>query len=76
LVNGQKVAGAAQRKTRAGLLQQGSIQQVDLAPDFEEHFARELSDDPNAKHLPQTVLDRAAEIAAQKYGTAAWLRKR
>jgi len=65
LVNGQKVAGAAQRKTRAGLLQQGSIQYVDLARDFEEQFAQELSNEPGVNHLPQTILDRAAEIASQ-----------
>jgi len=76
LVNGQKVAGAAQRKTRAGLLQQGSIQQVDLALDFEEHFAGELARRTLPGQLPENVLERAAGIAAQKYGTDAWLRKR
>ena len=43
LVNGRKVAGAAQRRTRRGLLQQGSIQHVDLVEDFGERFAQELS---------------------------------
>lgn len=76
LVNGQKVAGAAQRKSRAGLLQQGSIQHVDLAQDFETHLARELSDEAIARDLKAATLDRAGIIAAQKYGSAAWLRKR
>jgi lipoate-protein ligase A len=76
LVNGQKVAGAAQRKTRVGLLQQGSIQNVDLAEDFGLHFATELSHEPIAKGLDEAILNRAAEIAAQKYAAPAWLHKR
>jgi lipoate-protein ligase A len=76
LVNGHKVAGAAQRKTRAGLLQQGSIQHVDLAQDFGTHFARELSDTVVARQLNGAILEHAREVAAQKYGADNWLRKR
>lgn len=76
LVNGEKVAGAAQRKTRGGLLQQGSIQHVDLARDFETHFASEISENAVTKDLHGSILDHAREIAAHKYGTDAWLRKR
>src|SRR5262249_50917796 len=35
LWSGKKIAGAAQRRTRRTLLQQGSIQNVELAPKFE-----------------------------------------
>jgi lipoate-protein ligase A len=76
LWNGQKVAGAAQRRTRRGLLQQGSIQNVDLAPDFGKSFASELSDRWSEKTFEARVLERAEEIAAQKYAAAAWLRRR
>lgn len=76
MMNGRKVAGAAQRRTRRGLLQQGSIQHVDLAADFETRFARELSAEPTTLELNGSILDRAREIAAQKYGTDAWLRRR
>lgn len=76
LVNRHKVAGAAQRRTRVGLLQQGSIQHVDLAPDFEKDFARALSDEVIAHGLNGTILARAQEIAAQKYATKSWLQKR
>ncbi len=76
LVNGQKVAGAAQRKTRAGLLQQGSIQNVDLPEDFGLHFASELTGEPIAKQLDDSVLNRATEIAAQRYSRPEWLHKR
>jgi lipoate-protein ligase A len=76
LVNGRKVAGAAQRRTRRGLLQQGSIQHVDLAEDFGERFAQELSPQRIGQELNGPILDRAREIAANKYGTAAWQRRR
>jgi lipoate-protein ligase A len=76
MLNGRKVAGAAQRRTRRGLLQQGSIQQVDLAQDFEIRFARELAREAVVRELHGPVLERAAEIASQKYGTDSWLRKR
>ena len=76
LVNRRKVAGAAQRRTRTGLLHQGSIQNVDLGNGLAERFAMELSSEAIARRLDGPILDRACEIAAQKYGTDAWLRKR
>jgi lipoate-protein ligase A len=76
MVNGRKVAGAAQRRTRAGLLHQGSIQQIDLGKDFTERFAQELSDKWTARNLDQTIFNRAQEIGQQKYANQAWLRRR
>jgi len=76
LVNGRKVAGAAQRRTHAGLLHQGSIQHVDLGNGLAERFATELCPAYGEKLLDEACLRRAREIAAQKYGTDAWLRKR
>ena len=76
LANGCKIAGAAQRRTRAGLLHQGSIQQIDLGKDFTERFAQELSGQWTARNLRQTIFDRAQEIGQQKYATQAWLRRR
>ena len=76
LLDGRKIAGAAQRKTRAGLLQQGSIQRVDLAPDFEFHFARALCNAVDSKDLSENILERANEIADQKYSTQTWLKRR
>ena len=43
IIDGRKVAGAAQRRTRAGLLQQGSVQYVDLENGLAERFAQALS---------------------------------
>ncbi len=76
LVNGQKVAGAAQRRTRAGLLQQGSIQQVALTEDFGDKFAAEMSETYERRELGAILVDRADQIAREKYGTAAWLHRR
>src|SRR5262245_862328 len=45
MVDDRKVAGAAQRRTRRGLLQQGSIQSITLENDLAQRFARGLSAD-------------------------------
>jgi len=76
LLNGQKVAGAAQRRTRAGLLQQGSIQYVDLTEDFAGRFATQLASICHYRQLNGAVTEHANEIATQKYGTEMWLRRR
>ena len=76
LSNGRKIAGAAQRRTRGGLLQQGSIQGVDLAKNFADQFANELCLECYRKTLYENVISRAHEIADRKYGTGAWLHKR
>jgi len=76
MVDGRKIAGAAQRRTRRGLLQQGSIQGIDLEDGLAERFAIELSKNCQPQSLLKAVHCRAREIAAQKYGAEAWLRKR
>jgi len=75
MVNGRKVAGAAQRRTRGGLLHQGSIQlatgwvrvaattgHVDLGNGLAERFAKELSEGRNEKSLSNTLVERAEKI--------------
>jgi lipoate-protein ligase A len=76
MLAGRKIAGAAQRRTRAGLLQQGSIQGVDFRNGLADRFAKQLSGKRNVQDLPAAVRHRAHKIAAQKYGTDKWLRKR
>jgi lipoyl(octanoyl) transferase len=76
MLNGRKVAGAAQRRTRRGLLHQGSIQYVDLGNDLSERFAPALSANCSEREINRETLDRARELAEQKYGADAWLRKR
>jgi lipoate-protein ligase A len=76
MLNGRKVAGAAQRRTRAGLLHQGSIQNVDLGNGLTERFAQALSAKCSEREIDNDVLKRACGLAERKYGTEAWLRKR
>ncbi|HEX8897859.1 MAG TPA: hypothetical protein VF751_04115 [Chthoniobacterales bacterium] len=73
---GRKIAGAAHRRTRAGLLHQGSIQQRDLPDRFRTDLARILCERNEGKALPPEVIERAGQIAEAKYGTAGWLKRR
>jgi lipoate-protein ligase A len=89
MVDSRKIAGAAQRRTRAGLLHQGSIQlaigrvrvaaatgHVDLGNGLAERFARELSANCVGRKLDDDILNRAHEIAERKYGSNQWLKLR
>ena len=76
MINGRKIAGAAQRRTRRGLLQQGSIQEIKLEKSLTEQFAQALAINWHERKVDERVLNRARELADQKYGTENWLRKR
>jgi lipoyl(octanoyl) transferase len=76
MIDGRKVAGAAQRRTRRGLLQQGSIQGVDAANGLAERFAQGLSTNCAERKVDHEILNRARALVERKYGTDAWLRKR
>jgi lipoate-protein ligase A len=76
MMDGRKIAGAAQRRTRRGLLQQGSIQGFTMRTDLAQKFAQSLSANCNQFEINEEVLQRARELAQQKYGTESWLRKR
>jgi lipoyl(octanoyl) transferase len=76
MIDGRKIAGAAQRRTRRGLLQQGSIQGVELKNKFTERFADALSANRTEHDISEEILIRARELAEQKYATDCWLRKR
>ena len=76
MIDSRKVAGAAQRRTRVGLLQQGSVQYVDLGNGLAERFAQALSEARYEKSMNKSLIERAEKIAEQKYGTDSWLRRR
>jgi lipoyl(octanoyl) transferase len=76
MLNGRKIAGAAQRRMRRGLLQQGSIQGIDLENDLAERFAHALSVNCREHEISKEILDRARELAQQKYNADCWLRMR
>ena len=74
--NGRKIAGAAHRKTRSGLLHQGSIQRENLHEPFRNAFARLLGDRIIASSIGTDVMRAAEELAATKYATVDWLKRR
>ncbi len=74
--SGRKIAGAAQRKTRSGLLHQGSIQRGNLDERFRNAFAQLLGERIVEGRVEAGVLHAAEELAATKYATVDWLRRR
>jgi lipoyl(octanoyl) transferase len=76
MMDGRKIAGAAQRRTRRGLLQQGSIQSIPMKTDLAQKFAQALSANCSEFELKPQIFQRARELAQQKYGTDSWLHKR
>jgi lipoate-protein ligase A len=76
MINGRKIAGAAQRRTRRGLLHQGSIQGIDIGNDLAERFAQALSANCCERKVDEEILELARKLAHQKYGAESWLRKR
>lgn len=75
LLQGRKIAGAAQRRTKFGLLHQGSIQNVELPVSFGETLAAEFSECVNGRDLVTAEFDSARALADAKYATDGWLRK-
>ncbi len=74
MVNGRKVAGAAQRRTRAGLIHQGSVQGVALPGGLGEQFAAQLGEVVRREAFDVTAV--AERLAVEKYGTQAWMERR
>ena len=76
MMDGRKIAGAAQRRTSRGLLQQGSIQRFAMNTDLAQRFAQALSANCSESEITKAILKQAQQVAHQKYGTEFWLRKR
>ena len=76
LADGRKIAGAAQRRTRGGLLHQGSIQYEALSENFRDAFASSLWPHFVRKPLAPELIERARIISEQRYGTLEWLHRR
>lgn len=71
-----KIAGAAHRRTRSGLLHQGSIQQPGLHERFRSDLVQVLCERPENRTPRAELLEHAEKIAAAKYATPAWLMRR
>jgi lipoyl(octanoyl) transferase len=76
MLDGRKIAGAAQRRTRRCLLQQGSIQGFARKTALAQKFAQALSTNCSEFKITKAILKQAQEVAQQKYGTESWLRRR
>ena len=73
---GRKIAGAAHRRSRFGLLHQGSVQKARMPSRFIDDFAGTLCDRFERRAIPQELVDRATVISQAKYGTTEWLMRR
>ena len=67
-----KVAGAAIRRHRRGVLLQGSIQGIKLSPGFKADFAAQLGDRVVPLALTASITEAAERLAHEKYGSPAW----
>jgi lipoyl(octanoyl) transferase len=74
--DGRKIAGAAQRKTRSGLLHQGSIQRENLDEKFRRIFGNLLAKQVIINNIEMDILSAAEELTLAKYATDAWLHRR
>ncbi|MEO6055121.1 MAG: hypothetical protein ABIP97_14020 [Chthoniobacterales bacterium] len=75
LQNTKKIAGGAQRRSRAGVLHQGSIQQIETDEEFPARFAAEFGEKVTVTALPEDVLETACLLVRERYGSPQWLTK-
>jgi lipoate-protein ligase A len=71
----RKLCGGAQRRTRQGILHQGSIQNVDLPPDFAVRLLGPVATVTRRFSLSEASHAAAKRLAAGKYGSKAWLER-
>lgn len=75
LVDGRKVAGAAQRRSRKGLLHQGSIQIPAIPAGLGDVLAAQMANRVMAFELEAPMLDAAHDLARNKYASLEWTAK-
>lgn len=75
LVAGRKAVGGAQRRTKRGLLHQGSVQGVRLDADFPQRLATALGREVAVWTPPAGFETAAAELTQQKYATPEFLQR-
>lgn len=76
---GQKIAGAAQRRSRAGFLHQGTVQPLKPPVSFALNFARVLAGVVvvvTQADAERDLLERARTLCADKYDSDSWLHER
>jgi lipoate-protein ligase A len=68
----EKIAGAAIRKNRKGLLLQGSIQRLKVPECFAAMLASQLCEQVDVFILSEPMIEKAVHIAQVKYAAAEW----
>ena len=68
----RKVAGAAIRRHRLGVLLQGSVQGIVIPPALLESFAHRLAGSVSRGIIDPELLQTGERLAAEKYALAAW----
>ena len=72
VVDGRKLAGGAQRRSKRGLLHQGSIAATVTAAQLADGFRQQLAAEFQAYRLTPEELALAETLARDKYATDAW----
>lgn len=75
LLRGEKIAGGAQRRTKQGLLHQGSIQGPRLKDDFASRLAAALAEDVEEWETPDGFEEKTARLTAEKYAHREFLQR-
>jgi lipoate-protein ligase A len=79
LAGGRKIGGAAQRRTRSGLLHQGSVLLPGAAPGWREKLGEALpgtlAEFPAPRTFSLADAEASQQLANAKYATAAWREK-
>ena len=73
IAGGRKIAGAAQRRTRDGLLYQGSVQGVPL--EWQRDIARAFAEELEVRDFTTQEKELAGCLAVEKYGSLTWLER-
>lgn len=74
-LSGRKLCGGAQRRTRRGILHQGSIQNLQLPDEFAAWLPAVMAVETRLVSPEPATIARAHELVAAKYGTRAWLER-
>lgn len=74
--SGLKLAGAGQKRSRYGLLHQGSVQGIKDVARWQALFSAALAEHVTAEMIDPERLGNVAAVVAQRYGTEAWMSKR
>lgn len=68
-----KICGGAQRRTKLGMLHQGSIQNVNVPEGFAEAAAGEMARRvKQIRGMPSSLRERSRALAASRYGSREW----